>query len=217
MDLGSVFGDAIGGIAGTALANSRLNDMRKFMINTIDEVFELEMSDKIASLIVEEAIPVIGAAGSSIAEIGMKHMAAIEAMEDGNIQGFTHQNINIDGKNVEVWIDASDPNNPIHYTDKAIVGSHIDPQDRNDYFDKVDMAVEKIEKGLTEETQGYINKHGQEGYIRRVEDFIEDKLNSTYVNRKVSFNNTPAMDEQEVREFAEVAPAVNVNAPLSFG
>ncbi len=221
MGLTSIFGNMAGDLAGESFVNSKFDDLRTSMINKIDEVYvpgqDEVMGNFLGKHIFNRIVPGSGSTMTNIRDAEQKHIAGIEGMEAGGVEGFETHEVEINGQTLKVWIDASDPENPIVYDNGQDILDNVDSRERSNIKGDINRTVRGLTGKAVEDTSNYILENGKDAYLDKVENYIDNKLQDAYENRQTSFNQSPVMEQEQVRQIAE-SPTANINSnSFTFG
>lgn len=180
-----------GAIAALSLSDSSSNEMAIVLKLVSGQELSPEQITVLEEQLVAAAakemltsIPVPGISsffsfGSSGGDIQATHQEAIELLAKSGIPGYEHRTVNVDGRNIDIWVDASGlaagDGRPTRYVhDPAeFTGDRrgIDTNARNAIREVVHETVEELNTALEE--------HGTDAYLERLASLTPDDLSTT--------------------------------------
>ena len=211
VDITGMVVGTIGEKAADSLARKGYTEQQQGMISAISPDYspsrDGQIGDFLAINIFNRVAPGVGSAMTSINELTRMHEDAISTMADEKaaefngreIPGFIEEQVEINGHTVTIYVDASataSGGKTRVYTDYDRHG--ISEEDMLEFERELRQHKRHFQHQAEEEVYDATVRYGEEGYIDRLERYVENSLNRDYVHDPSHAAVTPQPQSQPV-------------------
>ena len=211
VDITGMVVGTIGEKAADSLARKGYTEQQQGMISAISPDYspsrDEQIGDFLAINIFNRVAPGVGSAMTSINELTRMHEDAISTIADEKaaefngreIPGFIEEQVEINGHTVTIYVDASataSGGKTRVYTDYDRHG--ISEEDMLEFERELRQHKRHFQHQAEEEVYDATVRYGEEGYIDRLERYVENSLNRDYVHDQSHAAVTPQPQSQPV-------------------
>ncbi|NQZ13570.1 MAG: hypothetical protein HRT94_01930 [Alphaproteobacteria bacterium] len=211
VDITGMVVGTIGEKAADSLARKGYTEQQQGMISAISPDYspsrDEQIGDFLAINIFNRVAPGVGSAMTSINELTRMHEDAISTMagekaaefNGREIPGFIEEQVEINGHTVTIYVDASataSGGKTRVYTDYDRHG--ISEEDMLEFERELRQHKRHFQHQAEEEVYDATVRYGEEGYIDRLERYVENSLNRDYVHDQSHAAVTPQPQSQPV-------------------